>query len=188
MLPDGAGLIAALKLMGTPIQERLPGCEFVEHLCKRAAHSGWKVFFFGGKPGVAEVAAKKMQEKYDGLIVAGCRNGYFKEEDTADICEEIKNSGADILFVGLGVPKQEYWLMDNLEKTSAFVGIGIGGSMDVISGNLKRAPKLWQKMKLEWLYRTIQEPYRWRRLLGLPVFVFHVVLTKFHLDNYKDNK
>lgn len=185
VLPDGAGLIAAFKFLGTPIQERIPGCEFVEHLCERAAIDGWKVYFFGGKAGVAESAADVMQKKFDGLKVVGCKNGYFKEDETDAICDEIKSTGADILFLGLGVPKQEYWLADNLEKTGSIVGMGIGGSMDVISGNLKRAPKIWQKLKLEWLYRTIQEPWRWKRLLGLPVFVFHVILTKLHLDNYK---
>lgn len=183
-LPDGAGLISAFKLLGNPIQERLPGCEFVEHLCERAASEGWKVYFFGGSPGIAEAAAEKMKEKFSGLQVAGCRNGYFKEDEIPVICSEIKKSGADILFTGLGVPKQEYWLYEYLEKTGAVVGIGIGGSMDVISGKLKRASKIWQKMKLEWLYRTIQEPWRWKRLLGLPVFVWYVLLTKFHLDRY----
>lgn len=185
VLPDGAGLISAFGLLGMPIQERLPGCEFVEHLCELAACSGWKVYFFGGKPGVAEAAADVLKNKYKGLTVAGCRDGYFRGDETPAICSAIKNSGADILFVGLGVPKQEYWLTEHLSETGAAAGMGIGGSMDVISGNLKRAPEAWQKLKLEWLYRTIQEPWRWKRLLGLPVFVFRVLMTKARLDNYK---
>jgi len=185
VLPDGAGLIAAFKLLGSPIQERLPGVEFVEHLCRTAADEGWKIFIFGGKPCVAETAADKLKEKYPGLIVAGTRNGYFKAEETETICDEIKASGADILFVGLGVPKQEYWLMDNMKYTGAIVGMGIGGSMDVICGNLQRAPEIWQKLCLEWLYRTIQEPWRWKRLLNLPKFAILVILTKLHLYKYE---
>ena len=126
-----------------------------------------------------------MKNKYEGLNVAGCRDGYFSGDETPAICSAIKNSGADILFVGLGVPKQEYWLTEHLSETGAAAGMGIGGSMDVISGNLKRAPEAWQKLKLEWLYRTIQEPWRWKRLLGLPAFVFRVLMTKARLDNYK---
>jgi len=187
VLPDGAGLIAAFKILGSPIQERLPGVEFVEHLCHTAASEGWKIFIFGGKQGIAETAAEKLKEKYQGLIVAGTRNGYFKEEETETICNEIKASGADILFVGLGVPKQEYWLSDNLQSTGAVAGMGIGGSMDVISGNLQRAPAVWQKLCLEWLYRTIQEPWRWKRLLNLPKFAALVFLTKIKLYKYKEN-
>jgi N-acetylglucosaminyldiphosphoundecaprenol N-acetyl-beta-D-mannosaminyltransferase len=185
VLPDGAGLITAFKLLRTPIQERLPGVEFVEHLCKRAAYEGWKVWFFGGKPGVAEKAAKVLKNSYGGLQIAGTCSGYFNESENEDICEKIRRSGAQILFVGLGVPKQEYWLSNNLSRTGALVGMGIGGSMDVIAGTLKRAPKVWQDFGMEWLYRTIQEPWRWRRILKLPVFVILVFLTIFRLDPYK---
>ncbi|WP_346690261.1 WecB/TagA/CpsF family glycosyltransferase [uncultured Cloacibacillus sp.] len=187
VLPDGAGLIGALKLVGTPIQERIPGVEFTEHLCKRAAYEGWRVWFLGGKPGVAEAAAEKLIEKYPGLTVAGTRDGYFKEEETASICEKIKESRADIIFVGFGVPKQEYWLEKHIAETGAVVGMGVGGTMDVISGNLTRAPKAWQKCGMEWLYRVIQEPSRWRRIAKLPLFVWYLILTCLHLDRYKDD-
>ena len=89
--------------------------------------------------------------------------------------------------MGLGVPKQEYWLEEYLEKTGAVVGMGIGGSMDVISGRLTRAPKIWQKVGMEWLYRVIQEPWRWRRLTKLPLFVWYLVLTYLHIDSYKSD-
>lgn len=184
VLPDGAGLIAALKLLHTPIRERIPGVEFTEHICKTASFEGWGIWLLGGAPGVAETAAEKLAEKYPGLNVSGTRNGFFNEGQNEEICSEIKRSGAKILFVGLGVPKQEYWLEENLEKTGANVGMGIGGTMDVISGKLARAPKLWQKLCLEWLYRTIQEPWRWRRILKLPVFAFYVMLAALHLDNF----
>mgnify|MGYP000850990940 FL=1 len=188
VLPDGAGLIAALKLLHTPIQERIPGVEFTEHICKRAAYEGWGIWFLGGAPGVADEASKKLAERYPGLNISGTRNGYFNESETEGICAEIRSSGAKVLFVGLGVPKQEYWLDENLALTGAAVGMGIGGTMDVISGKLARAPKIWQKLCLEWLYRTLQEPWRWRRILKLPVFAFFVMLTALHIDNFNPDE
>lgn len=187
VLPDGAGLIGALKLVGTPIQERIPGVEFTEHLCRRAACEGWRVWMLGGAPRVAEAAAEKLAHKYPGLCIAGTCDGYFKQQETEQICSRIKEAGTDILFVGLGVPKQEYWLENYLESTGAVVGMGIGGSMDVISGKLTRAPKIWQKLGMEWLYRVIQEPWRWKRITKLPVFVYYLTMTWLHLDNYKDD-
>ena len=184
VLPDGAGLMGALRLLNTPIQERIPGVEFTEHLCRRAAYEGWSIWLMGGKPGVAEAAADVLRTKYPGLIIAGTCDGYFTESQSPAICDEIASSGARILFVGLGVPKQEYWLDENIVKTGAIVGMGIGGSMDVLSGKLSRAPKIWQKLYLEWLYRTIQEPWRWKRIAKLPLFVFYVFLTALHIDSY----
>lgn len=188
VLPDGAGLIAALKLLHTPIQERIPGVEFTEHICKRASYEGWGIWFLGGAPGVADAAAQKLVEKYPGLNISGTRDGYFKDEDTDEICRNIRESRARILFVGLGVPKQEYWLEENLARSGANVGMGIGGTMDVISGKLTRAPRIWQKLCLEWLYRTIQEPWRWRRILKLPAFAFYVILTALHIDNFNPER
>lgn len=185
-LPDGMGLIWALKFLGMPIQERLPGVEFSEQLCRQAAARGWPVFFLGGKPGIAQAAAKRLQEKYPGLCVAGCRDGYFLPEEEEALCEEIRKSGAKILLVGLGVPRQEYWLGRNLPKLGPIVGMGVGGSFDVLSGTLKRAPLSWQRCGCEWLYRAIQEPWRWKRILKLPIFVLTVLAARLHLDPWKE--
>jgi len=187
VLPDGAGLAGALKLNGTPVQERIPGVEFTEHLCRLAEQNGWRVWMLGGEPGVAEAAAAKLMEKYPKLVVAGAGDGFFKPEESGSLCEAIRAAETDILFVGLGVPKQEYWLDEYFAATGAVVGMGIGGSMDVISGKLARAPKLWQSLCLEWLYRAIQEPWRWRRLSKLPLFVWYFLLTRLHIDGYKDD-
>lgn len=186
VLPDGKGLMMALRLTGFPVQERIPGVEFVEHICKRAAYFGWSIYLLGGEDGIAMKTADVLREKYPGLKLAGTRNGYFEDAQNEGICREIKESGAKILLVGLGAPKQEYWLEDNLAQSGAVVGLGIGGSMDVLSGKLKRAPKTWQKLGMEWLYRFLQEPQRWRRIAKLPLFVFHVLLTVLQIDNYRD--
>ena len=185
-LADGMGLITALKFLHTPVQERIPGCEFTVDLAELASKNDLKIAVLAGQKGVAEEATAKLKEKFPTLQVAYVRNGFFTPEQNDEICSEIKSSGADILFVGLGVPKQEYWLSENLAKTGATVGMGIGGTMDVISGRLTRAPKSWQKFGLEWLYRLIQEPFRWRRIIKLPKFVFLVIAKSLHLDTYKD--
>ncbi|MDR1915404.1 MAG: WecB/TagA/CpsF family glycosyltransferase [Synergistaceae bacterium] len=185
VLPDGTGLVWAMRFLGFSVQEQIPGVDFVDHLCRLAAGHGWTIYFFGGKPGVASGAAEKLCEKYPGLSVKGARSGYFRRDENEDICREIRESGAQILFVALGVPKQEYWLYENLQNLGNIVGIGVGGTFDVISGRLKRAPLKWRKLHLEWLYRTIQEPNRWRRVVRLPIFVILVILKKMRLDLWR---
>lgn len=188
VLPDGTGLVWALRFLGFSVRERIPGVDFVDHLCRLAAGHGWTVYFFGGKPGVAAAAALKLCEKYPGLSVLGARSGYFKREEDGEICREIRESGAQILLAALGVPKQEYWLYENKGSLGNIVGIGVGGSFDVISGRLKRAPVRWRHLHLEWLYRVIQEPGRWRRVMKLPVFVLLVLLKKMGLDVWRQHK
>jgi N-acetylglucosaminyldiphosphoundecaprenol N-acetyl-beta-D-mannosaminyltransferase len=181
VLPDGTGLVWAMKFLGSPIQERLPGVEFVEHLCRQASGEGWPVYFLGGRPGVADDAARKLQERLPGLAVAGCRDGYFRPDEVSELLEGIRKSGARVLFVGLGVPKQELWIREHLSELGSVVAMGMGGSMDVLSGRLRRAPRVWQRTGMEWLYRLIQEPWRWRRIARLPLFVFLVLLTRLGL-------
>jgi N-acetylglucosaminyldiphosphoundecaprenol N-acetyl-beta-D-mannosaminyltransferase len=181
-LPDGVGLIWALRFLGFTVQEQISGVDFIDHICRTSSGRGWSVYFLGGRPGVAEEAARRMCEKYRGFKVAGCRHGYFKPDDNEKISREIRKSGANLLFVALGVPTQEYWLSENLPNIGAAVGIGVGGSFDVISGRLKRAPRRWRRLKLEWLYRVIQEPSRYKRIAKLPIFVILVLLKKMNID------
>jgi N-acetylglucosaminyldiphosphoundecaprenol N-acetyl-beta-D-mannosaminyltransferase len=185
VLPDGTGLVWALRFLGFKIQEQIPGVDFADNLCRIAPGHGWPFYFFGGRPGVARKAAERMCEKYPGLIVKGARSGYFRREENEAICKEIRESGAKILLIALGVPKQEYWLSDNIKHLGGIVGIGVGGSFDVMSGRLPRAPLSWRKLHLEWLYRTILEPARLRRVLKLPVFVVLVLLKKIGLDFWR---
>jgi N-acetylglucosaminyldiphosphoundecaprenol N-acetyl-beta-D-mannosaminyltransferase len=173
-LCDTVGLLAVARSRGADLHDRVTGVELVEHLCARAAGDGVSIFLFGGAPGVAQRAAAELQRRYPGLIVAGTRNGYFASEESAQIAQEIRASGAQLLFVGMGFPKQEYWLAEHLRETGCGAGIGVGGSFDVISGNVERAPERWRKLGLEWLYRLLKEPHRWRRQLALPHFVLLV--------------
>jgi N-acetylglucosaminyldiphosphoundecaprenol N-acetyl-beta-D-mannosaminyltransferase len=185
VLPDGVGLVWALRFLGFTVQEQIPGVDFVDNLCRIAAGHGWSFYFLGGHSGVASRAAEKVCAKYPGLKVTGARSGYFKREESDAICEEIRESGAQLLLVALGVPKQEYWLADNIDKLGGTVCIGVGGSFDVMSGRLNRAPESWRRLHIEWLYRTIQEPYRWRRTMKLPLFVALVLLKKIGLDFWR---
>lgn len=166
--PDGVGVLYAAKILGTPIKEKVAGCELGLNLLYEAAKKKAGVFLFGAKPGVAETCAKKLKEKIPDLIVSGVRDGYFKPEQTDEIIDMINESGAKILWVCLGAPKQELWMAENKDKLKVGVMLGLGGSIDLYAGNVKRAPKLMIKLKVEWLYRLIKEPYRLGRMMKIP--------------------
>jgi len=177
-LCDTVGLLAAAQQRGAKMRERVTGVELLELLCARAAQEQLPVFFFGGAPGVAADAAAILEVRYPGLIVAGTRDGFFTGEEIPSIVDAIRASGARLLFVGLGSPRQEMWLAAHLRETVCPVGIGVGGSFDVVSGRVKRAPLVWRRLGLEWLYRLIREPRRFRRQLALPYFVWLIVLDR----------
>jgi len=142
-----------------------------------AAAEGWPVYLLGSKPSIVEKAAFELQRRFPDLTVAGFRDGYFDEGDVS-VIDEIRESGAKILFVAMGIPKQEIWVTENAERLGDLLAVGVGGAFDVVSGTLKRAPELLQKIGLEWFYRLLQEPWRWKRDLDLFVFVIKVLLTK----------
>lgn len=173
-LCDTVGLLAVARSRGADLRERVTGVELVEHLCARGAGEGLRIFLFGGAPGIAQQAAEELERRYPGVRVVGTRSGYFAPDESAAIAQEIRASGAQLLFVGIGFPKQEYWLAEHLRETGCGAGIGVGGSFDVLSGNVQRAPERWRKLGLEWLYRLVREPHRWRRQLALPHFVLLV--------------
>ena len=151
--PDGIGVVYASKILKNPVKERVPGFELANKLLKYSSESGDGVFFFGSKPGIAEKAKEKAAEMYPGVNITGTHDGYFKPEEEADIINQINESGAKILFVCLGAPKQEKWIYENRDKLKASLCLGVGGTLDVISGEAKRAPEIFLKLNLEWLYR-----------------------------------
>ncbi|NLI96576.1 MAG: WecB/TagA/CpsF family glycosyltransferase [Synergistaceae bacterium] len=187
VLPDGMGLIQALKFLGSPVQQRIPGVEFVEQLCRLSASERWPVYFLGAKEGIAKAAAEKLAEKYPGMVVAGTHHGYFRKEEEEALCREIREAGTRILLVGLGVPQQELFIRRNLSSLGHVVAMGVGGSFDVLSGRLRRAPVFMQKLGLEWLFRLCQEPRaRFRKDLGLFLFAVLVLMKRCGLDRWKD--
>lgn len=172
-IPDGIGVVIASMLKGGHIRQRVTGIDLMLRLCEAAAKKKKKVFLYGAKPGVVEEAKKNLEKKYPGLNIVGVMNGYEKNEQV--VIEAINSSNADILFVALGSPAQEKWIVQHMNTLAPKVYQGVGGSFDVASGNLKRAPLFMQKLGLEWLYRLIKEPWRWRRQLILPKFLIKVI-------------
>ena len=169
VLPDGAGVILGAKILGTPLQEKVAGIEFGEALCAAMAKTGGKVYFLGGKPGVAEQAAANLTAKYPGLNICGTADGYFKDE--AEVVAKINEQAPDILFVCLGAPKQEKFMKAHMDELNVRLMLGLGGSLDGYAGIAKRAPQWMINLSLEWLYRLIKEPKRLGRMMRLPKFV-----------------
>jgi N-acetylglucosaminyldiphosphoundecaprenol N-acetyl-beta-D-mannosaminyltransferase len=180
VVADGAGVVWAARHLGRPVPERVAGYDLAQALLARAAERGWRVYLFGGAPGIAERAAGVADSRFPGLIIAGVRHGYFTDADEQAIIDEIKDSRPHILLVALGVPKQEKWLARHLQELSVPVSMGVGGTFDVMAGVAKRAPLWMQKAGLEWLYRLGREPRRLLRMLALPRFVMRVMAAKKH--------
>ena len=172
VLPDGIGVIYGAKILGTPLRAKLPGIDFASALMAQMGQEGKSVFLLGAKPGVADLAAERLQKQYPGLKIAGTHDGYFKED--APVVEAIRESGADCVFVCLGAPKQELWMARNGPATGAHLLCGLGGSLDVFAGTVERAPKFWSDHGLEWFYRLCKEPKRIGRMMKLPLFLVHV--------------
>ena len=177
VLPDGAGAVWAGRHLGYKVPERVAGFDLYCNLLKEAAAKGYKAYFFGGSPGIAEAAKAKSEELYPGVKVVGCRNGYFKEEESQAIIDEINASGADMLFAALGAPKQEKWLVRYRDQLKPKILMGIGGSFDVFAGKMERAPKWMQDASLEWLFRLYKQPSRFMRMMALPKFVLKVIFN-----------
>ena len=173
VLPDGIGIIYGARILGTPLCEKVPGIDFACDLMERMAEQGRSVYLFGAKPGVAEMASENLLTKYPGLVIAGCADGYF--EDDCAIIEDINASKPDLLLVCLGFPKQEIWMHTNQGNLDVGLMAGLGGSLDVFAGIVHRAPAVWQKLGLEWLYRLLKQPSRFGRMLRLPLFMLQVI-------------
>lgn len=173
VVADGIGVVYASKIYGTLVKQKVPGVELGERVLENAAESGRGVFFLGAKPGVAELAASKVSEKYPGINFVGIRDGYFKDDN--EIIESINASGAEILFVCLGAPKQELWMAKNKDRLNTRLMLGLGGSLDSYAGTVKRAPDIFIKLGLEWFYRLLKEPKRFGRMLALPKYMFAVI-------------
>ena len=173
VLPDGIGVVYASRILKKPLKQKVAGIEFGSAMLALAAQRGWTVYFLGSKPGIAEEAARRLCEEYPGLQVVGTADGYFKED--APVVEKIAALKPDLLFVCLGAPKQEYWMAKNADATQARLLLGLGGSLDIYSGSSQRAPDIWVRLGLEWAYRLVKEPWRIRRQMNLPKFLFTAI-------------
>jgi N-acetylglucosaminyldiphosphoundecaprenol N-acetyl-beta-D-mannosaminyltransferase len=166
---DGAGVVRALRHLGHPVRERVCGVDLVVDLSGLAAERGWRIFLLGAAPGVAERAAENLQKRFPGLQLAGVHHGFFS--DDASIVRQIRDSRADLLFIGMGMPRQEKWFWEHRNELGVRLAMGVGGSLDVLSGRVKRAPEFFQRHGLEWLYRFACAPKKSsRKIVLLPLF------------------
>ncbi|MFC2300822.1 WecB/TagA/CpsF family glycosyltransferase [Selenomonas artemidis] len=174
VVPDGAGTVWAARHLGHAMPERVAGYDLVQELLRRAPAAHRRVYFFGAAPGVAEKAKAKAEQLYPGIEIVGVRDGFFSADMNDAIISDIRTARPDLLLVALGVPKQEKWIHEHLAALGVPVAIGVGGTLDVMAGVMKRAPRWMQKAKLEWLFRGMLQPKRAGRLLALPKFVLKV--------------
>ena len=165
VLADGVGDLCAARILGTPLPGRVAGADLVPRLLARLAVRGGSVFLYGARPGVAQRAGEKLKSAYPGLRIAGTENGYISDETA--LLEALEREKPDLLLLGLGAPRQELWMAENRQRTPA-VMIGVGGLLDVFTGDIPRAPEAWQRLGLEWLYRLLREPRRFKRVIRLP--------------------
>jgi N-acetylglucosaminyldiphosphoundecaprenol N-acetyl-beta-D-mannosaminyltransferase len=175
-VPDGIGIILASKIRGLGISERVTGVDLVTNLAASGASKGIRIFFLGGRGGVAERAAGMLRDRFPGLVVAGIHEGSPDPAEEGAICEMISKTKPHLLLVAYGAPKQDLWIARNQKRIGVPVAIGIGGTFDFIAGTSKRAPDWVQAIGMEWFHRLVREPYRWRRMLALPRFAVSVLL------------
>ncbi len=177
VLPDGIGIVHAAKILKKPLTEKIAGIEFAADLIGALAKEGRSLFLFGAKPGIAETAAENLKKQYPGLIITGCRDGYFKND--AEAIRDINAAGhSDVILVCLGAPKQEIFMKSHLDELNGTLLCGLGGSLDVYAGAVERAPAFYVDHGLEWLYRLKKEPWRAKRMTALPKFLLTVMKSK----------
>ncbi|GKX30451.1 N-acetylmannosaminyltransferase [Vallitalea longa] len=178
VIPDGIGIVMASKIMKKSIKERVAGYDLLQKVFNEIKDTDKTVYLFGAAKGVAANAASKMQQLHKGLNIIGYHDGYFDEDEEKLIMETINSLKPDLLLVGLGAPKQEKWINENINNLNVKVAIGVGGSFDGMAGNVKRAPMIYQKLGLEWFYRLIKQPTRIKRMIKLPMFLIKVIVHR----------
>jgi N-acetylglucosaminyldiphosphoundecaprenol N-acetyl-beta-D-mannosaminyltransferase len=179
LVPDGIGMVLAAKILHGARLERVPGCELMQNICALSERQGYKIFIYGAREDVNAKAALTIKQRYPSIRIVGRSNGYVPHDKMDELIENINNSGAEILFVALGSPAQEKWISD-YKKSLVNVRVcqGIGGTLDVIAGTVKRAPDIFCRLGIEWLYRLLAEPSRIRRQKILPIFAYRVLRQK----------
>jgi N-acetylglucosaminyldiphosphoundecaprenol N-acetyl-beta-D-mannosaminyltransferase len=176
--PDSTGILWAARRNGTALTERVSGVDIVEQLCALSPQHGYRIYFLGAAPGIAEQAANRMRQRYPGAQIDGTRDGYFTAEDTDGVVTEIRECAPDVLCVAMGIPKQEKWIAAQRDRLGVPVLIGVGGTLDVLSGTVRRAPRIMQRARLEWLWRVLSNPRKISKVMLLPRFVVMVQRTR----------
>jgi N-acetylglucosaminyldiphosphoundecaprenol N-acetyl-beta-D-mannosaminyltransferase len=171
LIPDGAGVILGSKILKTPLKEKVSGIDLVKNLMKASAGKNISYYILGGQPGVAEMAAVNIMSEFGKVNIKGYTHGYFKPDEENTVIEDINHLKPDVLLVAFGVPKQEFWIHQNMYRLNCKVCIGVGGAIDVLAGTAALAPEIMRKAGLEWLFRLLREPRRYKRMMDLPRFV-----------------
>lgn len=175
---DSVGVMFAARLMGRALQERVTGSDGIYRLAEHCARNRYRLYLLGAAPGVAELVAERLSEANPGLEIAGTYAGSPRAEEEGDIIDRVRMADADVLLVAYGVPAEEKWIARNREQLGVAVMVGVGGAFDFVAGVTRRAPVWMRRCGLEWLYRLVQEPWRWRRQLALPKFLILVLMQK----------
>jgi N-acetylglucosaminyldiphosphoundecaprenol N-acetyl-beta-D-mannosaminyltransferase len=176
VVPDGTGVVWATRYLRVPVPERVTGIDLLPELARLCTQKGYRLYLLGAAPGVAELAAARLQELVPGLLIAGTYAGSPDPAEENAIIERIRSAQADLLCVAYGAPSQELWIGRNLPRLPVAIAIGVGGAFDFLAGRQVRAPRFMRQAGLEWLYRLYREPWRWRRMLALPAFAIQVML------------
>lgn len=171
VVADGVGVVWGSRTLGRPLPGRVPGIDLALRVCEEASQRGWSVYLLGGRPGVAEVAAANLRRRLPGLQVAGTGHGYFGSDEEERVVAAVRATEPRLLLAGLGSPRQELWLGQHLSDLGVPVAMGVGGSLDVWAGRVRRAPRLIQTLGLEWCYRLLREPRRFSRQMAIPHFM-----------------
>lgn len=174
VIPDGTGIVWAVRRRGGRMHQRVTGVDSVSALAERAAHRGWGLFLLGAAPGVADEAARRLRRQFPGLHIAGTYSGTPDASHDEHVTGLVRASAADVVCVAFGTPGQERWIARNHERLGAAVALGVGGTLDFLAGRVRRAPAWMRRMGIEWVYRLWRQPWRWRRMLALPRFVLAV--------------
>ena len=177
--PDGWGILWASRMFRTPIPYKVSGVDLAERLCARSPLKGYRIFFLGAGPNVAQEAAEKMRQRYPGTSIVGVRDGFFTAAQEPEIAAEIRAAAPDVVLVALGIPKQEKWIDRHKNTLDVPVLIGVGGTFDVFSGRVKRAPLWMQNSGLEWLYRLSKNPRKFGKVMTLPQFALLALRQRF---------
>jgi N-acetylglucosaminyldiphosphoundecaprenol N-acetyl-beta-D-mannosaminyltransferase len=179
VVPDGTGIIIASRILNQPIRERVTGFDLTIRLLEHANENKWRIYLLGGREETNQKAVENIHSQYPHVQIVGSHHGFFDWENNT-VSSQIQDASPDLIFVALGFPKQEQWIAKNYALYSKGLFMGVGGSIDVLAGEVKRAPHIWQRLNLEWFYRLITQPTRWRRMMAIPKFLIQIYKLKRH--------
>lgn len=186
IIPDGVGTVVSSKIVGNSVSEKIAGIEIMDELIKSSVIKGEGIYFLGAKQEILDKCLENLKNKYPDIIISGAHNGYFDIDNCEQLIKEIIDGNPQMIFVAMGCPRQELFISKYMEILPCKVFMGVGGSFDVISGKISRAPKWMLNLGLEWLHRVVKEPFRIKRLFVIPKFLFKVITSKRNVQYEKN--